>query len=335
MKRILIVNVNWLGDVLFSTPFIRALRENFPDAYIATLLHPRCKEILQDNPHLDEIIIYDRKGEHRSFFKKFEFISYLRSKRFDTAFILRRSLSRAMLLFLSKIPERIGYDNKRSGFLLTKKTQPPKDKIHRAEFFLNLLKFVGIQPRTKFYEFFIKPQDLESARSILSSKGLGSGERFIVLNPGGNWDPKRWPKENFSKLGDQIYKRFGLKVVITGANKDVQLAEEISNLMAERPVICCGSTSLKVLGAIFSVSQLVVSNDTGPMHLAASLKVPVIALFGPTSPEITGPFGEGKFLVLQHDVGCNIPCYELSCSDNRCMKAIGVEEVMTEIAQMI
>ncbi len=334
-KRILIVNVNWLGDTLFSTPFIRALRENFPDAYIATLIHPRCKEILEDNPHLNEIIIYDRKGLHRPVFKKFEFVSFLRSKNFDTAFILRRSLSRVMLLFLSKIPERIGYDSKKSGFLLTKKVEMPEGKIHKAEIFLNLLRAVDIEPKTKYYEFFIKPKDIQTAKAILSSKGLLNEERFIVLNPGGNWDLKRWPRENFARLGDEINKRFGLKVIITGAEKDIELAQEISNLMEYKPIVCCGNTTLKVLGGIFTMSSLIISNDSGPMHIAASLKVPVIALFGPTSPEITGPYGEGGSVVLQQDVGCIIPCYNLSCKDNRCMKAITVEEVIAEIARII
>ena len=151
MKRILIVNVNWLGDTLFATPFIRAVREKYPKAHIAILTHPRCRNMLEGNPNIDEIIIYDEKKQHRNLLGKFSIISYLRSKKFDTAFILKKSLSRALLLLFSKIPRRIGYRSKRAGFLLTEKAMVPDKKLHKVEYFLNLAKAVGIETKNKNY----------------------------------------------------------------------------------------------------------------------------------------------------------------------------------------
>ena len=329
MKRILIVNVNWLGDTLFVTPFIRAVRENYPDSYIAVFTHPRCQEILEGNPRINEIILYN----DRHLLRKFQIVSQLKSKRFDTAFILRKSLSRTMLLFLSGIPERIGYDNRKTRFLLTKKVPPPSKDLHRVEYFLGLAKAAGIHPQSTSCEFFISEKDKLTADKILSQEGLKKNDDFIVINPGGNWDLKRWPAENFARLGDELLNRFNRKVVLTGAEKDINLCKKISSLMKTRPILLCGKVDLKTLGAVFEKANWVISNDSGPMHIAVGIKTPVVALFGPTSPKITGPCGDGVSKVIDKRVDCEIPCYNLSCKDNRCMKAITVEDILQAISR--
>ena len=328
MKRILIVNVNWLGDTLFATPFIRTIREHCPDSYIAVFTHSRCREILEGNPHIDEVIVYDEKGQHKHLLGRLSIVSQLKSKNFDTAFILRRSLSRTLLLCLSKIPERIGYATKKSGFLLTKKIPPPPKDLHRVEHFLGLARAVGIEPENKNYEFFVSEGDRKKARDVLKQGGIKDDSDFIVINAGGNWDLKRWPAEDFARLGDKIFSGFGTKVVLSGAEKDMKLCKYIRGLMKTKPVLLCGKTDLKTLGAVFQRAKLVISNDSGPMHIAVGVKTPVIALFGPTSPRITGPYGDVEFKILQNEVDCEVPCYKLSCKDNRCMKAIKVEDVL-------
>lgn len=333
MKRILIVNVNWLGDTLFATPLIRALRDRYPDAYIAILTHPRCYEILEGNRNINEIIIYDEKKQHRNILRRFSIVSYLRAKRFDAAFILRKSLSRALLLLFSKIPIRVGYRSKRAGFLLTKRVDVPQKELHKVEYFLNLARSVGIETKNKNYEIYISNNDVKKAEKIL--KDIGADDKgFMVLNAGGNWNPKRWPAENFARLGDEIFKRLHMKVILTGADKDIILAEAISDLMKYKPSILCGKTDLKTLGAIFKKARCIISNDSGPMHLAVAVRANVVAIFGPTSPELTGPYGDGRYKVLHKDIGCKIPCYDLKCNDNRCMKAVSVEEVVEAVLQI-
>src|SRR4030042_6140538 len=141
MKKILVFNVNWLGDVLFSTATIRNLRYNFPDSFIACIIPRRCYQVLESNPHLDEIIIYDEKGEHKSLLGKLRFIRYLRRIRFDTVFLLHRSFSRALITALAGIPERIGYYTKKRGFLLTRKIPPVgMNSLHRIDYYLNVIK---------------------------------------------------------------------------------------------------------------------------------------------------------------------------------------------------
>lgn len=334
-KKILIINVNWIGDVLFSTPFIRVVREAYPKSHIACLLHPRCKEILESNPRLDEIMIYDEEGEHKSLFGKLKLIMYLRKKNFDIAFILHRSFTKALIASLAGIEKRIGYPTKHRSFLLTEIVEEPTEELHKVEYFLNVARAVGIEPSSRSYEFFIKDSDRNFIRSLLKSSDVSDEKTLVVICPGGNWDPKRWPKGSFAKLADLLIERFGVKVAISGAKKDIGLADEIKAMMRNSPIIVCGRTTLKELGALLERANLVIANDTGPMHIAVSMKAKTIALFGPTSPAITGPYGDGNYRVISKYGECEIPCYDFSCTDNRCMAAIKVEDVLKEASEML
>ncbi len=328
MGRILIVNVNWRGDVLFSTPFIRALREKYPDSFIACLVVPRCAPILENNPHLNELIIFDEQNGHRGLWGKLRLIKLLRSKRFDCAFLLHRSFTRALLCYFAGIPQRAGYFTKKRAWLLTKTIAQPIKEMHKAEYFLNLARACGMEAKDRNYQFFPSREDKDYIDNLLQKNGLGRSDSLVVLNPGGNWQLKRWPKENFARLGDKLIRKYQAQVLITGAQKDINLAEDIASLMKNRPVILCGQTSLGELAALMLKVKLVVSNDSGPLHIALSQGAKAIGLFGPTSARITGPYGSGEYTLLQKDVGCNTPCYKLDCSDNRCMKAISVEDVL-------
>lgn len=329
-KRILIIEVNWLGDVLFSTPFIRAVRDANREAHIACLVHPRTREILEGNPAVSEIIIYDEKGLHRGVFGKLKLILSLRRKHFDTVYILHRSFTKALIGYLTGAKERIGYPAKNRGWLLTKVVEEPDAGAHSADYFLNLAGKPAAAAKESSYEFFIKDADKGFAKDYLSSRGITPDDKLITLCPGGNWDPKRWPKENFAALSDSLARKYGAKVVITGGAKEKGLAEDIRSMMKEPAVVTCGDTNLKQLGAILERSFLVVANDTGSMHIAVATGAKVVALFGPTSPGMTGPYGKGNYRVVKSRVECDVPCYDVTCRDNMCMKAISVEEVFKE-----
>ena len=244
MKRILIINVNWLGDVLFTTPFIRAIRKRYPDSYIACMIVPRCMPIIEHNQHLNEIIIYDERGRHRSLRGKWSLIKLLRSRRFDAAFILHRSFTRALIAFLSGIKIRIGYDVKKRGILLTDAIEHPRRGLHKVDYFLNIAGRFGTDTFSKDYEFFISGKDTAYITGLLKKQGISKKDRFLVINPGGNWDPKRWPPENFARLADMLARELKLKVVISGAEKDVELAEGIARMMKGQAAILAGKTSL-------------------------------------------------------------------------------------------
>jgi lipopolysaccharide heptosyltransferase II len=335
-KRILIFNVNWLGDVLFSTAAIRNIRYNFPDSFIACIMPSRCYHILRDNPHLNEIIIFDEKDRHRSALSKLKFVQFLKRKRFDTVFLLHRSFSRALICRLAGIRERIGYYTKKRGFLLTKNIiAPDPNTLHRIDYYLNIIEKAGLKVEDRYPEFFIGEGEERFAAEFLKKDGVGKEDFLVGINPGGNWLPKRWPKEYWAKLADALIRDFSAKVVITGSPTDVSLAKEIMALMKEKPIMSCGIFNLKQLGALYKKMNLFITADTGPLHIANAVGTKkIIALFGPTSAEITGPYPLKNIVMLQKDVGCKIPCYIVDCSDNRCMKAITPDEVLGEVRKL-
>ncbi|OIO35090.1 MAG: lipopolysaccharide heptosyltransferase II [Candidatus Omnitrophica bacterium CG1_02_44_16] len=331
-ERILVVEVNWLGDVLFSTPAIRAIRARFPGAYIAALVVPRCRALLHGNNYLDEVMVLDEEGRHKGPIGKLRLIAELRSRRFDTAYILRASLTRTLCIFLAGIKKRIGYVNKKSDFLLTQKVPVPKGGLHRADIYYYLVAKTKIPDGERHYDFFVSSEDRKFIDGFLQQHSLGAGKRIVVLHVGGNWDLKRWPKEYFADIVDELISHYGADVIISGSFVDHILAKEISDLAKHKPFIACGLTTLKQLGCLFAKSDLVISADSGPLHIAMAMQARAVSLFGPTSPEMTGPFGRGDFSVLRSkDMPCAIPCYNLECKDNICMRSISVQQVLDEV----
>lgn len=336
-KRILIFNVNWLGDVLFSTATIRNIRHNFPEAFIACAIPSRCYPVLKDNPHIDEIIIFDDKDRHKGVLAKMAFVKLLRSKNFDTAFLLHRSFSRALICRLAKIPHRIGYYTKKRAFLLTQKIMPPKkDSLHRIDYYLNIIEKAGFKVEDRHLEFVVSEEDSKFVDDFLAKNLIAKDDFIVLMNPGGNWGPKRWPREYWAALADKLIGDLGAKVIITGSAQDLSLAMHIRQNMKEKPFTACGKLNIKQLGALTQKADFFITADTGPLHIAnASGAENIIALFGPTSPEITGPYPQKNIHILSRDVGCTIPCYQVNCRDNRCMKAITPEDVLKEIKKKI
>lgn len=332
-RRILIFNVNWLGDVLFSTAAIRNIRRNFPDSFIACIVPSRCYGLLKGNPNLDEIIIFDEKDRHKGVFTQLDFVRQLKDKKFDTVFLLHRSFSRALICRLAGIARRIGYSTYKRAFLLTDKIPMPKrDAMHRIDFYLNIIEKAGLRIEDRYTEFFIFDEDREFVEGFLNKKGVNKEDFLVVINPGGNWLPKRWPREYWAQLADKLISALGAKVVIAGSHNDLSLAQHIKDKMEVKPLVACGALNIKQLGALAERGDIFITADTGPLHIATAVGAKnIIAIFGPTSAQITGPGQFKNVILLQKDVGCKIPCYETKCKDNRCMKAITPDEVFEQV----
>ncbi|MEW5758592.1 MAG: lipopolysaccharide heptosyltransferase II [Candidatus Omnitrophota bacterium] len=335
LNKILIVGVNWLGDSLFLLPFIKTLKENYPKSYLAIMIVPRVREIYQNNPYVDEIIVYDERGKDKSFLGKLRIINHLKKKSFDAAFILKPSLTRTFICWFAKIKERIGFSNNKNNLLLTKKIKPILTNAHRIDQNLKILEELGLCIKDRIYQFQTNSKDDDTMKRILLENGINNNEDFILINAGGNWENKRWDYKKFAELSDRIIDELKLKVVISGALKDKQLVSNIQNLTKNKIISICGKTNISELASLMKMAKIVVSSDSGPMHLAASIGVKVIALFGPTSPLITGPYPLGKHIILQQNVGCKTPCYVGGCSNIRCMDAISVSEVLKNIKDAI
>lgn len=336
-KKILIFNVNWLGDVLFSTAAIRNIRYNYPESYIACIIPARCHDILEGNPHLDEIILFDERGKDKSILSKIRFTLFLKNKKFDTVFILHRSFTRALICYLAKIPERIGYYTKRRAWLLTKNINPlGLHAMHRLDYYLNIVAQSGLKIKDRFTEFYVSEKDLAYSEKFLRDNAVNNKDFLVGLNPGGNWGPKRWPAEHFATLADRLVKEFSAQIIITGGKKDLKLAKKILSLMKKKAILACGVFDLKQLGALCKRLDLFITADTGPLHIANAVGAKkIIALFGPTHPTITGPFPMNKVAIISKDVGCSIPCYKVRCRDNRCMSLITPEEVLGVVNRVV
>lgn len=334
MKNILVVNVNWLGDVIFSSPIFKALKEKYPQARLSCLAVPRVKEILESIPYIDEVIIFDEEGKHSNPLGKWQLIAALHKKQFDIVFLLHRSWTRAFMMFLAGIPQRVGYDTKERGIFLTQKVEAKPEPLHRSDYYLNVIKSYGVEVKDQKTFLKVSNESLQEVEQILKSKGVEPKDPIVVIHPGGNWDLKRWPKKNFALLVEKLMAESKAKVVITGGEGDRQSVEDMLKFVRIKPIVLTGEINLKQLMALMKRANVVVSSDSGPLHLATSVGASAIGLFGPTRLEITGPRGIGKAIILQHDVGCNRrACYFLECPDNICMQSISVEEVFNAVRQ--
>jgi heptosyltransferase-2 len=335
MNNILVVNVNWLGDVIFSRPVFRALREQYPHAKISCMALPRVKEILTAIPEIDEIIVYDEDGRHRFPWMKLALILELAKKQFDVAFLLHGSLTRALLVFLAGIPQRVGYDTKNRGRFLTHPIAHQKDEQHRSDYYLRVVESYGVKVHNRICNLDVPKESDDKVGKLLQAHNFQPGCFTIGVNLGGNWDLKRWKRQSFHQLLKELMKDPQVQIVISGGSDDRALVEDVTQGLPRQPLNLAGKTSLSELMGLLKYVQVFISADSGPMHLASGVGTAVIGLFGPTRPEITGPRGSGNVFILQHDVGCNQkPCYYLQCPDNICMQSIGVHDVLKIIRQI-
>ena len=333
MKRSVVATVNWLGDAILTTPVFKALKDTYPDSYIAVMAPQRVADVYRNNPNIDDIIIFDEKGKQRGFKEKLEFIRSLKEKKFDTVYLIHRSLTRALVCYFAGIKERIGYKRFKTWFILTKRIPAPYISVHRQEYYLNLFAQGGVEIKNTMPEFFI-PEDIRSniKKSLEKQKKL---HKYLVgINPSANWELKRWPKEKFAQLADRLISELDCGLYFVGAKQDEKVIRSVIRLMHQAPYDLCGETSIKELAAYVESMDLFISNDSGPAHLAAALGTKTLALFGPTSTQVTSPKGK-RVTLLQTNVGCKIPCYDLMCKENICMKRILVTEVFEKAKSLL
>lgn len=327
-RNILIVNVNWLGDAVFSIPVFRVLSAQFPEARLSCLAVPGIRDILECVENIDEILVYDEKGADRGLFAKIRLIKEIRDKKFDAVFLLHGSWTRAFMMFMAGIPVRVGHRGKKRGKFLTCAVPAPPENTHKSDSYLSLLEGFGIPVDERRAELTVSQSAREELNGILASREIKNDQNFIVVHTSGNWDLKRWPVENWAALIARIENELGIKVIISEGPKEREWAENIGRLSKVNPVILAGETNLKQSMALFEKSALVISADSGPLHIASCVGKRVIGLYGPTLPLTTGPRGPARSVILHHDAGCNkASCYYLDCPDNVCMKALSVGDV--------
>jgi lipopolysaccharide heptosyltransferase II len=326
------VRTDRIGDVLLSTPVIKALRESHPNAYIAMMVSPYAKDIVAGNPYLDELIIYDKDKKHRSWISSLKFALKLKQKRFDLAIILHPTNRVHLITFFAGITRRVGYDFK-MGFLLTDRIKHTKQlgQKHELEYNLDLLRYLGIEPKEKNLFMPISPESEQWLEELFKDEGIKEKDKLLALHPGASCPSKIWPNERFAEVGDRLTEKYGFRVLIVAGPKDTTLAQKVIKNMRHPAINLAGKTSVSQLASTLKRCRLFISNDSGPVHIASALGVPVISIFGRNqkglSPRRWGPLGK-KDKVIHKETDC-IECLAHNCTRGfRCLAAITVDDVL-------
>lgn len=322
--RILVRGANWLGDAVMTLPAIRRIREMSPGAHIALMGPPGQADLFAAEPAIDEFVARPGGGPR-------QVARRIREGRFDAAFLFPNSLRSGLEVFLGDVPRRIGYRGHGRGPLLTdvvpRASAGPR---HQARDYLEIVGAVGAD--TDLVAPLLRPSaaDMDRARSTIRKRGRG----VVGVHAGAQYGPaKRWPAERFAAVAGTFARR-GYTVVLFGGKDEVALASEIASAAGCDGILnLAGRTDLGELAALLASCDVVVSNDTGPMHVAAAVGAPVVAVFGSTDPDLTAPLG--KVRVVREPVPCS-PCFRRTCPiDFPCMLRIDVERVVTEMESLL
>ena len=338
--NILIVKLSAIGDVIHTLPSLAALRRLYPDAHITWVVEEAAADLIVNHPLLDEALIFRRKSwlknikagqirptwrEMRSFFRR------LRGRPYELVIDFHGLLKSSVIVFLSKGKRKLGYDSwqELSGLFLNEKISEDMNK-HAVERYLDFPRYLGAKIEKAE---FILPAGAAAEKKVqlLLDKYKLEDKKFIAINPIAYWETKLWDNEKFTRLADLINRKLKLKVVFTGSEKES--IGKITSAMATEGINLGGETSLLELAYLYKKARMVITTDSGPMHLAAAVKTPVIALFGPTDPARTGPYGD-RHTIIRTALPCS-PCFLKKCATRKCMEDITPEQVLAAIEKKL
>lgn len=338
VKKILIVRYRFIGDTILTIPFVRNLRKAYPDAEIHYMTNQQTSEILENCPYIDKIIIYEAKKRNKDGKSFFEFVKLLKKEKYDKAYLLKRSLSSAAMTFLAGIKHRIGFNTEYRGFLLTKRVKY-RQNIHESENFLNVLRADGIEITDNHLENWLSAESVRKIESLLAKKMNNNCKYRILIHASSTNRRKQWPVEHFARLIEYLSNEKKAQIIHIGTNNDSKIYDEIKSHITGKldiePINLCGSLSIQDSTALVNKLDLVIGVDSGINHVAASLNIPVIALFGPMNSEKWRPFSPNS-TVIKADLSC-IPCeLKQECKDNyKCMKEIYPEMLMEKANKIL
>lgn len=340
-KRILVLRYRFIGDTILTVPFLRNLRRAEPDARIVWVVAPGSSDVVRGIPYVDDLLYWDpvtihadSRGGHRTLAAKWAFVRALRKERFHKVYVLKRSLSSAVIALLTGARERIGFDTEGRGILLTKRV-PYRHDQHEVRNFLDVLRADGIDAQDDFLEIWTTPEEDAAAAKLLADAGVPAGKGLVALHPFAAISRRGWPLENFAELAGLLQAQ-GFTPVVLGAPGDRKNFDKVRELFGEGTADLVGKCPLRVTMALMKRCSLFVGNDSGVMHLAAASGIPLVALFGPQSPVKFGPWSE-RAVVMYKGFPCS-PCRQkffTECEPSprmrpACVEAITVEEVFRE-----
>ena len=323
MNNILVIKLRYIGDVVLSTPVLRLLRKQYPEAKLACLVNAGTQDVLTHNPHVDEVLVVARG----SLKKQVQFCFQLRARQFDCVIDLTDGDRSAFLTWISGAPVRIGFNAEKRwrGMLYSDCVESESGMSHMVEYHAQALNSLGTYSLSSEPEVHVQEEYHERAQTRLAQLRLDQ-HRWVMIHPTARYWFKAWPHERFSQLSNWLAGN-DMTVVLVGHAQDLEIAEKIQ-ARANVPVISLvGQTSLLELAALMKCADLFLGNDTGLMHIAAAVGCPVVGLFGPTDPKVWGPRGKNTKVIFK-GVDCR-ECFHPGCfrGEENCMKQISVEEV--------
>jgi lipopolysaccharide heptosyltransferase II len=331
--RLLIRATNWVGDAIVALPALQAVRKRFVDAHIAVLALPYVAEVYGGQGIAEELIVYDRKGEHAGIRGRERLAATLRSKQFDTALLLQNAFDAAWIAWRGGIPERIGYNRDGRGLLLTRAIPVPKAgeiPAHEKFYYLELVRRAGwleSLPDVPQIALSVSAQQLEKAEERLRALGARVGAARIAVGAGASYgSAKCWPPERFAQALNQLRRERDADIVLFGAPSENEVSAAIQAGLTQPALDLTGKTQVAELPALLSRCSVFLGNDSGAMHVAAAVGLPVVAVFGPTDPFGTAP-ATTRCTIVQEKPYCS-PCFLRRCpTDHRCMTAVAPEMV--------
>ncbi len=334
IRRILVRANNWIGDVVMISPAVRAIRGHFPDARIAILAKSWVLETLQGSPYYDDLVEFDDDGAHRGLRGRLRLAFELRRMRFDLAVLFQKAFEAAALAFLARSRLRVGYATDARGALLTHPLAPPHPETHHVEVFLGIARALGCHIDDPYPSFHLDPEARRRADSLLETAGSQGRTPLVAFHPGASKAPRAWHPDRFALLGRRLAEGLGARIVLLGGSDERPTLERIAAAIPPGHTLLPGQdASIKVTGGILERCHLFVGNDSGPMHVAAALGVPIVAIFGPGTPERTSPFTpEGKVVIVSRRYPCS-PCRQdffRECPPSPAGKPFCLEEIQVE-----
>ena len=339
-QQILVTRTDRIGDLVLSTPVFEALRRKFPGAHLACLTLLENRSVVEGNPYLNEVILYDKHGSEKGWWGNFIFSQKLAGKKFDAVIHLHPTNRMHLMSWLARIPVRIGY-RKKNGWALTHSIEDKKAEglRHESEYNFDLLKFLDAElpPRVSTH-FPLKEKDRISLEILLRNLDFHGVKPYVVLNPSASCPSKIWPASRFAALSDRIQKEHRFQTALIGSRQDRLFAAKVKE-RSETPIFdLSGKLSLGMLGWFLKRARLLISNDSGPVHVARAVGTPVISIFGRNlsglSPKRWGPLGDGG-VVVHKEVACPV-CLAHRCRINfLCLDVVSVEDVFRSASEIL
>jgi predicted lipopolysaccharide heptosyltransferase III len=324
-ERILVIKLRYVGDVLLATPVLSRLRESFPKAHLTMLVNPGTDDVVRDHPALDEVLVLERGNLAR----QWRFVRDLRRQRFDLVIDITDADRSALLSWLSRAPMRLGYNSEGRwrGILYTQVVEADRFAMHTVRYHLKATEALGLASSPSEPMLIVAPEARREADRLLQEAGVDGARPFVCLHPGARWWFKAWPADRYSALADLIQTETTAQALFLGGDQERSLESRIADGMKTTFRSLIGKTSLRALAPVLERAVLMVSNDNGPMHMAAALRVPVIGLFGPSDPAVWGPWGDGH-RTFYKGLDCRA-CFHPDCfrGEQNCMRLITLEEV--------